>query len=59
MELTSYSIEDLEFLLIAVRKSKSSARSDEWISLVNWELDIEQAIKDKEFEDTQTTLPKI
>lgn len=68
MELTNYSINDLKYLLHAVLNDKYEAfgkfgkvdfNSKRYGAMLQFEIDIEQAIKDKEFERDQTTLPPL
>ena len=60
MQLTDYTIEDLKFLRDAVVNHKRESISHvRYTSMLLFEVDIEQAIKDKEFERDQTTLPPL
>lgn len=69
MQLTDYSIGDLTIYLSAITNYREAVKSaddftgsqstEELMSLIHFENDIEQAIKDKEFERDQTTLPPL
>lgn len=60
MSLTNYSIEDLQILLSCVTSYRYYSHYDtEVMACLMFENDIEQAIKDKEFERDQTTLPPL
>jgi hypothetical protein len=65
MQLTDYSIEDLKVILIAINETKKRVISSglsapsHYNALLHFEVDIEQAIKDIQFEqERKDNLPR-